>query len=108
MKPFVPIFEIIICMNFLFLISAIFIKKILFSQKPSYQLHLARLLFLSCILSPIAIHFVNVTQNNFTNIIPAKVIKKSSYNSIKNNFYKNINEVSISITSKQKLDLTYL
>src|SRR5437899_4247815 len=103
MKPFVPIFEIIICMNFLFLVSAIFIKKKLFSQKPSYQLHLARLLFLSCILSPIAVHFVNVTQKNLTNITPTNV-GESSYNSIKNNFYKNINEVSISIPSKQKLD----
>ena len=108
MKSFVPIFEIIICMNFLFLVSAIFIKKILFSQKPSYQLHLARLLFLSCIFSPIAVHFVNLPQKNLTNITPTNVIKESVYNSIKNNFYENINEVSISIASKQKLDLTYL
>lgn len=108
MNSFIPIFEIMICMNFLLAVSAIFIKKIIFTQKPSYQLHLARLLFLSCIFSPIAVHFVNLPQKNLNHITPTHVIKESAYNSIKNNFYKNINEVSISISSKQKLDLTYL
>lgn len=108
MKSFVPIFEIMICMNFLFFVGAIFIKKILFTQKPSYQLHLARLIFLSCILSPIAVHFVNLPQKNITNIISADVIKESSYNSIKNKIYEEMNDVSISLTKTKTLDLTYL
>lgn len=109
MKSLVPIFEIIICMNFLLALSAIFIKKISFPQKPSYQLRLARLLFMSCILSPIAVHFVNLPQKNIlTGIVPSNVIKESSYHSIKNKFYENINEVSLSVSSKPKIDLTYL
>lgn len=109
MKSLVPIFEIIICMNFLFAVSAIFIRKILFSQKPSYQLHLARLLFLSCILSPVAVHFVNLPQKDIlTSIVPVNVVKESSYYSLKNKIYENINEAKISISSKPKIDLAYL
>lgn len=109
MKSLVLIFEIIICMNFLFIISVLFIKKILFPQKPSYQLYLARLLFLSCILSPIAVHFANLPQIYILNrIVPSYAINKSSYHSIKNKIYENISETSISISSKPKIDLAYL
>lgn len=108
MKSFVHIFEIIICMNLLFLVGAIFTKKILFSQKPSYQLYLARLLFMSCILSPIAVQVVNLPRTNLANIATSTIIKKTIHHSIKNNITENINDVSISIPSKQSVDFTYL
>lgn len=109
MKVFIPILEIIVCMNFLFAVSYILIKKILFPQKPSYQLFLARLLFISCIFSPIVVYFLNMPQKNiFSNIISSNIIKNYSYPSIKNKIYENIDETSILVSSKSSLDLTYL
>jgi len=109
MKLLIPIFEIIICMNFLFVLSAIFIKTKLFSHKPSYQLLLARLLFLSCILSPIAMHFINLPQRDIlSRIIPSNIIRQNSHHKIKKTFYVNSDEDSISISSKPKIDLNYL
>lgn len=109
MKSLVSVIEVIACMNFLFAASSLLIKKILCAQKPSCQLRLARLLFLSCILSPIAIHFINLPQNNIlTSFVPDSVIEKSSYHSIKNRVYEDISEVSISLVKTKRIDLTYL
>lgn len=106
MKLFIPIVETIVCINFLFAVSYIFIKKISFPQKPSCQLYLARLLFISCILSPIAVHFFNLPQENIlTNIVTSSLIKSYTHSSLKNN--ENSEETSIAISSKSELDLTY-
>lgn len=109
MKSLIPIFEIIVCMNFLFVVGALFFKKILFPQQPSYQLRLARLLFLSCILSSIAVHFINLPQKSIlAHIVPNNIISKSSYHSIQNKIHDSINEVTISVSSKPKIDLAYI
>jgi beta-lactamase regulating signal transducer with metallopeptidase domain/beta-lactamase class D len=109
MKLFISILEIIVCINFLFAVSYIFIKKISFPHKPSYQLHLARLLFLSCILSPIAVHFFNLPQKNiFSNMMTSHIVKTYSYSSVKNKIDEDIDEASIATSSKPDLDFTYL
>ncbi|MCW5584363.1 MAG: cell division protein FtsI [Gammaproteobacteria bacterium] len=96
-------------MNFLFAVGALFIRKILFTQKPSYQLLLVKLLFLSCIFSPIAIHFVNLPQKSILNrIAPINVISESSYHLIQKKIHEGINEVTILISPKPNIDLAYV
>lgn len=107
MKYLIHLFEIILCINFLFMGSVFFIKKILSPQKPSYQLFLARLLFLSCIASPIVIHFVNLPQKyRLNNMVPNHIIEQSYYHSEKSKM--EIDESIISAVLKPKRDLTYL
>jgi beta-lactamase regulating signal transducer with metallopeptidase domain/beta-lactamase class D len=108
MKSLIPIVEIIVCMNFLFMVGALFIRKMLFTQKPAYQLLLVRFLFLSCIFSPIEIQFVNLPQKSIFTRVPSNIIRESSYHSIQNKIHESLNEVSISVSSKQNIEMTYV
>lgn len=109
MKLFTSLFEIMICMNILLLVSTLFIKKIVFRQKPSIQLYLARLLFMSCILSPIAIHFINLPQYSILgDNVTSSVINQSSINAFKNKISENIDELTISKSLNPQIDFEYV
>ena len=51
-------FEIFLSIHILLLVSSFFIGGTWLLAKPSFKLHLIRLLLISCIFSPIIIHFI--------------------------------------------------
>jgi beta-lactamase regulating signal transducer with metallopeptidase domain/beta-lactamase class D len=109
MKVLVPLIEIIICMNFLLILSYIFIKKIVFKQKLFLKLYLARLLFMSCILSPIVMQLIYLPCSNMLNArVSSSIENRSFIYSMKNKLSENINDISIAVSPTQKININHL
>ena len=111
MKELMPFIEIFISIHFLLAVSAVFISGRFFMQKPSLKLRLLRLILLSCLLSPIAVHFIQPAQKPLLAIhIPVDVMELASTKSFKGSIFGNANDASISTTpdSGLKINPAYL
>ena len=94
MTSFKFFIEIFLSIHVLLFVSSLFIRSHFLLHKPSFKLNLARLVIVSCVLSPVAVHFVKKTEKPFI----ANFVSMDTLQSYKNKPVLNKNTFDASST----------
>lgn len=108
MKSFMTFIEIFISIHLLLSLGSFFISVPFFSKHPSFKLRLIRLIFISCVFSPVVVYVLSPPQKTLVNpILPLEKLQKPSHKSVLNPEFGYENETIISALKKSNEQLNF-